>query len=285
MPLASLSGAQRERALAKLLSQNAVLALLPQDVQERLLPHLGLVDLPVGQQLGDSGGRFARAFFPVAGVVSLVRPAAAEAAGVAALVGSEGLVGLPTFMGECARTRATVQCAGYGLALGREQLLEEWARGGSFMRVLMRYGHALAAQMALLAACRNIHSLEQRLCSMLVMCLARLGGQELALREDAAARLLGAEPTELAGAIAKLRERGVPVFRRQGMLAAQNDAALRGTACSCSDRVSRGSAQALPAVGPAAEPVATAAPGRAVAPRTRREASTARGGAERPHGS
>ncbi len=79
--------------------------MLSQEVRDRLLPHLALVDLPVRHQLGDSGGRFARAFFPVAGVVSLVYPAAGEDGRVAALVGSEGLVGLPMFMGDSARTR------------------------------------------------------------------------------------------------------------------------------------------------------------------------------------
>lgn len=283
MPLAPLSGAQRERALAKLLPQNAVLALLPQEVRERLLPHLGLVDLPVGHQLGDSGGRFARAFFPVAGVVSLVHPAAPESAGVAALVGNEGLVGLPTFMGDCARTRATVQCAGYGLALGREQLLEEWARGGSFMRVLMRYGRALAAQMSLLAACRTAHSLEQRLCSMFLMCLARLPGQDATLREDAAARLLGVDAIQLAAALENLNQGGVPVSRQQGMLAAQNTAALQEAACGCSDRVNGEYARALATGGQAAESVATPPADRPGPARNHREVSTARGGTERPH--
>lgn len=285
MTIASLSVAQRERALAKLLPHNAVLAMLPQEVRDRLLPHLALADLPVRHQLGDSGGRFARAFFPVAGVVSLVYPAAAGEGGcVAALVGSEGLVGLPMFMGDSARTRATVQCAGYGLALGREQLLEEWARRGSFMRVLTRYGRALAAQMSLLVACRTTHSLEQQLCSLLRMCLQRLPGQDLMLREDTLARLLGANPVELIAAVDQLIERGLAAVRRQGVLTVHDNEMLQQAACGCSGRINGEYAHLLAPAALPAQGAVTQGTGEPAPSRTWREVAMAGGGVERPHG-
>ena len=213
MPFVPLPGATRERALAKLLPQNGVLAALPEDVRARLLPHLALADLPAGQQLGQPSGNFARAYFPVAGVVALVQGSPDGGERVSALVGSEGVVGLPKFMSDASVTRVVVQSAGYGLALGREQLLEEWARGGTFMRLLMRYNRALAAQKVVLNACRGLHSLDQQLGTLLLMCLDRLSGQEAVLPQDSVARLLGASPQELGAAVDRRRAAGVASWR------------------------------------------------------------------------
>ena len=89
------STASRERALAKLLPHNGLLAVLPEDAQDRLLPHLGLVDLRAGQRLLEQGGACVRAFFPLAGLVSLTQEIRAGCEMQVALVGVEGLLGLP----------------------------------------------------------------------------------------------------------------------------------------------------------------------------------------------
>lgn len=284
MPFIPVPGALRERALAKLLPQNGVLAALPEDVRGRLLPHLALADLPAGQQLGQPSGNFARAYFPVAGVVSLIQGTTDGGERVAALVGSEGVVGLPKFMSDASVTRVAVQSAGYGLALGRDQLLEEWARGGTFMRLLMRYSRALAAQKVVLNACRGLHSLDQQLGSLLLMSLDRLPGQEVVLVQDNAAQLLGVSAQELAGAVDRLQVTGAASWRRPGVFAVHDCAALRTVACACERRVAS-EYQRLLVDGPL-PPAAGSAAGAPVdvSRRVVRDAMVARGGSERPHG-
>ena len=287
MPLSLIPGALRERALAKLLPQNALLAALPEDVQARLLPHLGLVDLPAGHQLGESAGRFARAFFPVAGVVSLMQVTDAGNERLAAVAGSEGAAGLPRFMSEASLTRAVVQCAGYGLALGREQLLEEWSRGGMFMRLLMRYSRAVTSQALVLENCRSTHSVEQQLCSLLLLLLDRLPGQELLLAQDDGAHLLGANPEQIGQAVEQLRRAGIASWRRPGVFAVHDRNALRALACVCESRVLSEYHRLLPesdsqaGVSPIAPATAALVPG--LARRPRRETLAAGGGPERPH--
>jgi hypothetical protein len=233
MPLVSVAGALRERALAKLLAQNALLAALPDEVQQRLLPHMALADLRAGHELGEPGGRCARAFFPVAGVVCLI-----DGGGrAAAFVGREGAVGLPGFMNDGVLARPVVQFAGYGVALGREQLLEEWGRGGSFMRLLMRYSRALGLHIAELSQCRSAHSVDQQLASMLLLALERLPGQEVALPLEAAARLLGAPADQLVAAAERLCDAGVAVRRRPSLLAAHDRVALLTLSCGCAGRI------------------------------------------------
>ncbi|HWI83218.1 Crp/Fnr family transcriptional regulator [Ramlibacter sp.] len=283
MPFVPLPGVLRERALAKLLPQNGLLAALPEDVRARLLPHLALADLPAGQQLGQPSGTFARAYFPVAGVVSLLQTAADGSERVVALVGSEGVVGLPRFMTDAAVSRVIVQSAGYGLALGRDQLLEEWARGGTFMRLLMRYNRALAAQKVVLGSCRGLHTLDQQLACLLLMSLDRLPSQEVVLTQEAAARLLGTAPQAVAGAVDRLREAGAASWRRPGLLAAHDGAALRAVACACERRIT-GEYQRLLSDAPAIASSASGATADTAARRPQRDAMVARGGAERPYG-
>ena len=256
MPPVPVAGALRERALAKLLPHNGLLAALGEDVHERLLPHLALADLPAGHQLGQQDGGFARAYFPLAGVVSLIQSAPGGGERIAALVGHEGVVGLPRFMSDAAVTRIVVQCAGYGLALGREPLMQEWDRGGSFMRALSRYGRAVAAQKVALDACRRHHSLDQQLAGMLILALQRLPGQELVLPQESAARLLGVTGYQLAAVVERLREAGAAAWRGEGTLAAHDQVALGRCACACHARIAGEYERLLsPALAPSPGPV------------------------------
>ena len=283
MPLVPLPGALRERALAKLLPQNGVLAALPDDVRARLLPHLAIADLPVDHQLSQPSGNFARAYFPVAGVVSLLQGLPDGGERVAALVGSEGVVGLPKFMSDASVTRVVVQSAGYGLALGRDQLLEEWARGGTFMRLLMRYDRALAAQKVVLTACRSLHSPDQQLGTMLLMSLERLPGQEVVLTQNLTARLLGVAPQHVADTIDRLRDAGGASWRREGVFAVRDGEALRAMACVCERRIAS-EYQRLLADGPPGAARGGAGASGEAGRRLARDAVVARGGAERPNG-
>jgi len=256
MPLVPLPGVLRERALAKLLPQNGLLAVLPEDVRSRLLPHLALADLPLGDRLGQTDGSFARAYFPMTGVVALVQATPEGSEGLAALVGHEGVVGLPRFMSDAAVTRVIVQSPGYGLALGREPLLEEWGRGGSFMRALMRYSRAIAAQKVVLRACRDQHPVDQQLASLLLMSLQCLPGQEVVLGHESTARLLGVSPQQLDATIDRLRETGAASQRAHGAVAAHDCAALRSVACACQSRIAAEYRRLLPADAQAVAPVA-----------------------------
>ncbi len=223
----------RHRAVAPLLAHNRLLAGLPEHVQQRLLPHLMLVQLPAGQTLAEPHRGSARALFPLAGVVSLVQEMPDGASGQVAVVGNEGLLGLPLFMdGGTMPTRGVVQCAGQGLALERDCLLEEFERGGVFMHQLLRYTQALITQISQLVICNRHHSIEQQLCRILLMNLDRLPGQEVPLTQEFAARLLGVRREGVTEAAGRLREAGIVACRR-GVFAVRGRAALEARSCGC----------------------------------------------------
>jgi hypothetical protein len=270
MHLVALPGGLRERALAKLLPQNGLLAALPQDARDRLLPHLALADLPAGHQLGQADGSFARAYFPVQGVVALVHAGSHGGERIAALVGHEGAVGLPGFMSDPGVKRVIVQSGGYGLALGCDPLLDEWGRGGAFMHILLRHRDALAAQRSVLAACRSEHSLDQQLASFLMICSERGPGDDLVLAQLPTARLLGAAAASLIASVERLRAAGAAAWRGPGCFGVGEAGAVRALACGCASRVAAEYERLLPGddeppmlTGPVADPPPTRTGGRA----------------------
>jgi CRP-like cAMP-binding protein len=236
----------RLAAPATLLAQSAFLAALPPDVHERLLPHFSLVELAAGQELGAPHSGPARALFPLSGVVSLVQQLPDGDSGQVAMLGREGLLGLPLVMGgDAMPTRGVVQCAGYGLALSRERLVEEFERGGPFMRHLLRYTQAMITQISLLVVCNRHHSIEQQLSRLILMSLDRVHGQEVPLTQEFAARLLGVRREGVTEASGRLREAGAVACRR-GVFAVQDRTALEARSCSCYHAVKSEYARLLP---------------------------------------
>ncbi|HSI54255.1 MAG: Crp/Fnr family transcriptional regulator [Ramlibacter sp.] len=236
----------RLAAPATLLAQSALLAALPHEVHERLLPHFSLVELSAGQELGTPHSGPARALFPLSGVISLLQQLPNGDSAQVAVVGSEGLLGVPLFMGgDAMPTRGVVQCPGYGLALGRDVLVEEFERSGAFMRQLLRYTQALITQISLLVVCNRHHSIEQQLCRVILMSLDRTQGHEVPLTQEFVARLLGVRREGVTEASGRLRESGAVACRR-GVFAVQDRRALEAQACSCYPAVRGEYARLLP---------------------------------------
>src|ERR1039457_4033344 len=79
--------------------QNRLLAALPAEDYERLLPHLELVPLPLAWAVYESGDAQGYVFFPTTGIVSFLNVMEDGSSAEIAVVGNEGMVGLALFMG------------------------------------------------------------------------------------------------------------------------------------------------------------------------------------------
>ena len=84
---------------SRLSISNNLLAALPEDEYERLLAHLEYVELRLGEVLHEPDETIRYAYFPVNSVVCLM--AQIESGGTVAvgIVGREGMIGLPLFLG------------------------------------------------------------------------------------------------------------------------------------------------------------------------------------------
>jgi CRP-like cAMP-binding protein len=172
--------------------QNQLLRELPQEQWERWQSHLGYVDMRLGQVLYEPGSTLSHVYFPTTTIVSLLYVMKNRESAEIAVVGNEGVVGVPIFMGGgSTSSRALVQSAGGAYRLSAEVMKQEFERAGPVLHLLLRYTQALMTQMVQTAACNKHHSLDQQLCRWILLSLDRLQGTEMLMTQKLIAHMLG----------------------------------------------------------------------------------------------
>ena len=218
--------------------QNHLIAALPAEIFERLLPHLEQVSMPLGEALYESGGQLQHAYFPTTAILSLhyvmEDGASAEIAGV----GNEGVLGISLFMGGITTpSRATVQTGGSGYRLKNSVLLDEFnrvggRRTGALQKLLLRYTQALITQISQTAVCNRHHSVEQQLCRWLLLTLDRLPTGELTMTQELIASMLGVRREGITETAGNLQRAGLISYRR-GHITVLDRTGLEKRACEC----------------------------------------------------
>ncbi|KQW00241.1 Crp/Fnr family transcriptional regulator [Rhizobacter sp. Root1221] len=226
--------------------ENHLLAALPPDALARWQPDLEAVDMPLGEVLYESGGTLTHVYFPTTAIVSLLYVLEDGASAEIAVVGNEGLVGISLFMGGGSTpSRAVVQSAGRGLRLKASAMSAEFNRGGTVLRLLLRYTQALITQMAQTAVCNRHHSLDQQLCRWLLLSLDRLQGTELVMTQELIANMLGVRREGVTEAALKLQKAGLISYAR-GHIAVLDRPGLEQRTCECYSVVKREYDRLLP---------------------------------------
>ena len=221
MPLATTSPANR------------LLAALPPDGWEHLMPHLHAVELPLGKVLYEPGGARHRLYFPTTAIASLTYMTEGGDSTQLAVIGREGVVGVSLFLGGgTAPHRAVVQSAGQGSCIDAEVMKDVFERSVAVRDLMLRYTQALITQMAQTAACARYHSLDQRLCRWLLMTLDRSEGSEIVVTQETMAHMLGVRREGVTEAAHRLQADGVIRYAR-GHVTALDRAALERRSCEC----------------------------------------------------
>lgn len=196
-------------------SQNFLLNAMPRAVVQRLCPDLERIQMPAGQVLCEPGVAIRDVYFPATSIVSMSYVMESGNSAEIALIGREGMVGVPLLLGTASSTvQASVQSAGLGFRLPGRCLIEEFERAGQLMHVLLRYTGFLIGQMEQTAACNRHGSLEQRFCRWLLMTLDRQPGNELTMTHELIANALGVKREGVTEAASRLRHQGAIHYRR-----------------------------------------------------------------------
>jgi CRP-like cAMP-binding protein len=212
---------------------NKLLAALPSEVRERLLPHLELVPLKLAASVYEAGGKQPYVYFPTDSIVSLLYVMKDGASAEIAVVGNEGLVGISLFMGgETTPSRAVVQSAGHAYRLRAKALKSEFEFGGALQHLLLRYTQALITQMAQTAVCNRHHSIEQQLCRWLLLSADRLPTNVLTMTQDLIANMLGVRREGVTASAGKLQDAGVIRYSR-GRITIEDRPRLEKRVCEC----------------------------------------------------
>ncbi len=213
--------------------QNHLLDALLKVDYDRLFPNLELIELQLGEVVCESGSKLKHVYFPTTSIVSLLYVMEDGASAEIAVVGNEGILGIPVFMGgETTPSRAVVQSAGHSYRLRAQLLKNEFNRAGPLQRLLLRYTQALITQMAQTAVCNRHHSVEQQLCRWLLLSIDRLPGHELIMTQELIANMLGVRREGVTEAAGKLQALGLINYRR-GHISVLDRTGLEKRSCEC----------------------------------------------------
>jgi len=226
---------------------NQLIAALPEAELVRWLPHLEPAHLPLGAVIYESGCEMTHMYFPTTSIVSLLYVMRSGASAEIAVIGHEGVVGLPLIMGGGSTpSRALVQSAGEGFRLAANLMLQEFERSGPVMHLLLRYTQSLITQMAQTAACNRHHSLDQQLCRWLLLSLDRLASNELVMTQELIANMLGVRREGVTEAAGRLHKAGIIDYRRGRIVVLDRDRLEKRT-CECYAVVRKECERLLPA--------------------------------------
>jgi CRP-like cAMP-binding protein len=199
----------------------------------RLLPHLERIELPLGTVLYESGEALRHVYFPVDCIISLLYVLLDGSSAEIAVVGNDGLVGIPLFMGgETTPNRALVQSAGHAYRLPGPRLKEEFHSNDALQGLFLRYTQALITQMAQTVVCNRHHTVHQQLCRWILLSLDRLPSNQLNMTQELIANMLGVRREGVTDAAGKLQRLGVIHYQR-GHITVLDRPRLETLCCEC----------------------------------------------------
>ncbi|MEJ7699195.1 MAG: Crp/Fnr family transcriptional regulator [Pyrinomonadaceae bacterium] len=129
--------------------KNHLLAALPADEFVRVKSYLEPVSFKLGEVLYESGDKMDCVYFPTTAIVSMLYIMENGATTEIGVVGNDGVCGIALFLGgDSMANRAIIQSAGAGFRMKAKDVKAEFALGGVFQQMLLRYTQALMTQIS-----------------------------------------------------------------------------------------------------------------------------------------
>jgi CRP-like cAMP-binding protein len=149
------------------------------------------------------------------------------------MIGNEGLVGIRVLSEALTIPyHAVVQKPGTALKVKAPMLREGLRLGSSLQPLLLDYTQGVLIQICQLAACNQLHSLEQKLVRWLLMMQDRVKSDTLLMTQDLLASMIGARRAGVTIAARTLQDTGMISYRR-GIITIMDRPRLEEAACEC----------------------------------------------------
>jgi CRP-like cAMP-binding protein len=228
-----MNGAKRAVARDVDPRANRVLRALPAIEFERIRPALEPVHLPRPTELEAANEEIRFVYFPTSGVASIVAIDESGESVDTAMIGREGMTGLPVFLGTGqSPVRTIVQVPLTGLRLSADALREEVARGGRLVTLLHRQAQVVMVTMAQLILCNRMHRLDQRAARWLLQVADRA---PFRVTQEFLAQMIGVQRPALSVAMRQFKDAGLVRYSRGQISIADRDG-LMARSCGC-DRI------------------------------------------------
>jgi CRP-like cAMP-binding protein len=214
-------------------TSNRLLAALPLEAYRDLQPYLEVVPLAFRQILLQPQEPILYVYFPTSGLVSLLAVMEDNTAVEIGIVGDEGMVGIPLFLGTDRCTfRAIVQIPGEAVRLRANVFKQAIAQFEPFSLWIQRYINLLLIQISQTSACNIRHNIEQRCCRWLLMMHDSARADEFAITQEFLAQMLCVRRASVTEVALRLQKAGLLRYSRGNMTICDRQG-LETIACEC----------------------------------------------------
>lgn len=213
--------------------ENRLLAALPRKDREHFLSGCEQVELVFGTILCTHGETIRHVYFPTESIISLMTPADGHSSLEVALVGSEGMYGIPLMLGvDVSPLHAMVQGSGLAWRMDAERFYNELKYSAALQKELNRYIYVLMSQLAQTAVCTRFHVVEERLARWLLMTRDRAHSGVFHITHDFLAHMLGVRRVGVTKAAGSLQKKKLISYRR-GDVEIRDLDGLEAASCGC----------------------------------------------------
>ena len=212
---------------------NRLLDLLAPHVLDQLKPHLTAEVLHLHKRLLRCREAIETIYFPTRGLISLITTTEGSATIEIAVLGREGMLGIPVVLGgETAFNDARVQVGGSALCISARVLQEKMQTNPQLRTILLRYVQAALNSLKQSVACNGAHPLNQRLARWLLSARDGSGDDEIPLTHELIASMLGVRRAGVTVAAQSLRSAGL-IRYAHGRITIIDAERLERAACEC----------------------------------------------------
>src|SRR5215211_2540324 len=217
---------------------NNLLTALPEHEYRRLLTDLQRVELTCGQVLYQPGEEIQYTYFPLNSVICLMALMENGSNIGVGIVGKEGMVGLPLFLGNnTAPNQALVEIGGSAIRM-RAGVFRKAGEESGFNSLLHLYTQAVLTQAAQAAACNRFHKIRPALANWLLSIHDRTGAAELRITHELMSTMMGVRRAGVTNAVLQLQDEGL-IRGTRGLIRVIDREGLKAAACECYELVKK----------------------------------------------
>ena len=210
---------------------NTVLVALDQSSRDRL--HLQPITFAVEHEIEVPGRSLDHLYFVEAGMASMTTTFSDGSQVEVCMFGYESIIGVSALMGtKRSLNRVYTQIAGRGYSTTVELARAEFARGGLFQQLALRYVQTQLLQAMQSAGCNATHNLDQRLARWLLLCADRAHSTTFKMSHEFLAHMLGCSRPTVSLTAAQFKADGLIDYTR-GEIRFLDVKGLLARSCEC----------------------------------------------------
>jgi CRP-like cAMP-binding protein len=231
--------------------RNKLLASLPREDFELLIPQLSSVQLAQGTVLAEPSVEVDQVYFPLSGAVSLLVVMRNGKTIETGTVGREGVVGAMSGIASCEwQVRAIAKLPMFARKIASTEFRKAVSSSRAIADLCIRCNEGLLTQARIGAACNAVHQIEARFCRWLLETRDRAESDTIMLTHEFLAQMLGVRRTTVTETSIKIEAAGA-ISCSRGVIKIIDLEAVKAMACQCYETFR----EQTPLVGaPAAQP-------------------------------